>query len=732
MPRPQRRSQRRPQREPRCRRAHRPRRSAARAFAAGAASASPRSACSSSCSRVLTSVEVVSGRPLSDLLRGKSGSGTTVFGVVQQPASSHTPTPTGPVTVTQTVVPKVVTTTPTVTQTAPAVTVTPTPPHHRTPTATPDADADAPTPSTTGPRGRPDSRTLVAMCGIVGYVGPSPGARRRRRGPAPPGVPRLRLGRRGDHRRPGGAAGRQEGRPDREPGQGTVRAARSPAPPAWGTPGGPRTARRTTATPTRTWTPPAGSPSCTTASSRTSPSCAPNSNAPASNCAATPTPRPSRTSSPRRSRAGAHACRRGARRRPPAAGRVHARPARRRAPRRRRRRAAQLAARRRRRRRRDVPRQRRRRVHRVHPRRGRTRAGPGRRDPPRRLHDHRLRRLAAATGRPFHIDWDLAAAEKGGYDYFMLKEIQEQPDAVRDTLLGHLVDGHIVLDEQRLDHQELRDIDKVFVVACGTAYHAGLIGKQAIEHWTRIPVEVEMASEFRYRDPVLDRQTLVVAISQSGETADTLEAVRHARDQQAKVLAICNTNGAQIPRESDAVLYTHAGPEIGVAATKTFLAQVAAVAARRAGAGAGARHQVRRRDPRASTRRCVGCRTRSRARCAVAEQVRRARPRHRRLEGGAVHRPPRRLPGRAGGRAQAQGARLHARRGLPGRRAQARPDRADRAGAAGRRDHAVADRAPAAAPEDAEQRRRDQGARRAHDRDRRGGRRDGPRATPTT
>jgi glucosamine--fructose-6-phosphate aminotransferase (isomerizing) len=184
---------------------------------------------------------------------------------------------------------------------------------------------------------------------------------------------------------------------------------------------------------------------------------------------------------------------------------------------------------------------------------------------------------APVEGRPFHIDWDLAAAEKGGYDYFMLKEIQEQPAAVRDTLLGHFVDGHIVLDEQRLDHQELRDVDKVFIVACGTAYHAGLIGKQAIEHWTRIPVEVEMASEFRYRDPVLDRQTLVVAISQSGETADTLEAVRHARQQRAKVLAICNTNGAQIPRESDAVLYTHAGPEIGVAATKTFLAQVAAV-----------------------------------------------------------------------------------------------------------------------------------------------------------
>ncbi len=128
-----------------------------------------------------------------------------------------------------------------------------------------------------------------------------------------------------------------------------------------------------------------------------------------------------------------------------------------------------------------------------------------------------------------------------------------------------------------MSDRELREIDKVFVVACGTAYHAGMIAKQAIEHWTRVPVEVEMASEFRYRDPVLDRQTLVVAISQSGETADTLEAVRHARDQQAKVLAICNTNGSQIPRESDAVLYTHAGPEIGVAATKTFIAQLVAV-----------------------------------------------------------------------------------------------------------------------------------------------------------
>jgi glutamine---fructose-6-phosphate transaminase (isomerizing) len=181
-----------------------------------------------------------------------------------------------------------------------------------------------------------------------------------------------------------------------------------------------------------------------------------------------------------------------------------------------------------------------------------------------------------ADARLFHIDWDVEAAEKGGYEYFMLKEIAEQPTAVADTLLGHFVDNRIVLDEQRLSDQELREIDKVFVVACGTAYHSGLLAKYAIEHWTRLPVEVELASEFRYRDPVLDRSTLVVAISQSGETADTLEAVRHAKEQKAKVLAICNTNGSQIPRECDAVLYTRAGPEIGVASTKTFLAQITA------------------------------------------------------------------------------------------------------------------------------------------------------------
>jgi glucosamine--fructose-6-phosphate aminotransferase (isomerizing) len=179
--------------------------------------------------------------------------------------------------------------------------------------------------------------------------------------------------------------------------------------------------------------------------------------------------------------------------------------------------------------------------------------------------------------RAFTVDWDADAAEKGGYDWFMLKEIAEQPQAVADTLLGRLgQNGELMLDEVRLSDQDLRDIDKVFVVACGTAYHAGLIAKYAIEHWTRIPVEVEVASEFRYRDPVLDRSTLVVIVSQSGETMDTLMALRHAKDQKARVLAICNVNGSTIPRESDAVLYTHAGPEIAVASTKGFLTQLVA------------------------------------------------------------------------------------------------------------------------------------------------------------
>ncbi|WP_055493191.1 glutamine--fructose-6-phosphate transaminase (isomerizing) [Streptomyces sp. TP-A0356] len=182
-----------------------------------------------------------------------------------------------------------------------------------------------------------------------------------------------------------------------------------------------------------------------------------------------------------------------------------------------------------------------------------------------------------ADVRSYHVDWDASAAEKGGYDYFMLKEIAEQPKAVADTLLGRIdAAGSLRLDELRMSAAELREVDKIVVVACGTAFHAGMIAKYAIEHWTRIPCEVELASEFRYRDPILDPRTLVIAISQSGETMDTLMALRHAREQGSKVLAICNTNGSTIPRESDAVLYTHAGPEVAVASTKAFLTQLVA------------------------------------------------------------------------------------------------------------------------------------------------------------
>jgi glucosamine--fructose-6-phosphate aminotransferase (isomerizing) len=182
-----------------------------------------------------------------------------------------------------------------------------------------------------------------------------------------------------------------------------------------------------------------------------------------------------------------------------------------------------------------------------------------------------------AEGKQYHVDWDLSAAEKDGFDWFMRKEIFEQPRALGDALLGrHDGAGLLQLDEVRISVEELREVDRIVVIGCGTAAYAGLVVKYAIEHWTRIPCEVELAHEFRYRDPILTRNTLVVAISQSGETADTLMAIRYARQQRARVLAICNTNGSTIPRESDAVIYTHAGPEIGVASTKGFLTQLVA------------------------------------------------------------------------------------------------------------------------------------------------------------
>ena len=181
------------------------------------------------------------------------------------------------------------------------------------------------------------------------------------------------------------------------------------------------------------------------------------------------------------------------------------------------------------------------------------------------------------SGEPYTVDWDPATAEKGGYPSFMDKEIHDQPQAVADTLLGRLdQDGRLTLDEMNIDESLLKSVDKIIVVACGTAAYAGQVARYAIEHWCRIPTEVELAHEFRYRDPVVTEKTLVVSISQSGETMDTLMAVRHAREQGAKVVSICNTFGSTIPRESDAVLYTHAGPEIAVASTKAFLAQIVA------------------------------------------------------------------------------------------------------------------------------------------------------------
>jgi glucosamine--fructose-6-phosphate aminotransferase (isomerizing) len=170
------------------------------------------------------------------------------------------------------------------------------------------------------------------------------------------------------------------------------------------------------------------------------------------------------------------------------------------------------------------------------------------------------------------------AAEKGGYEDFMLKEIFEQPEVVRNTIRGRVDPrGRIVLDDVHWSTDTLDKINKIVVVACGTSYHAGMASKHAIEHWTRIPVELDLASEFRYRDPVLDEHSLVIGIAQSGETADTLAAVRFAKEMGSPVVAVTNVVGSSITRDADAVLFTHAGPEIGVAATKTFLAQLVAL-----------------------------------------------------------------------------------------------------------------------------------------------------------
>ncbi|WP_167042909.1 glutamine--fructose-6-phosphate transaminase (isomerizing) [Salinibacterium sp. ZJ454] len=178
----------------------------------------------------------------------------------------------------------------------------------------------------------------------------------------------------------------------------------------------------------------------------------------------------------------------------------------------------------------------------------------------------------------FEISWDASAADKGGWSSFMKKEISEEPEAVAKTLLGRVHDGAVVLDELTpIGDDVLKGIDRIAIVACGTAAYAGMVGKYAIEQWARVPVDVELSHEFRYRDPVLTERTLVISISQSGETMDTMMAVKYAREQGAHTLSICNTQGASIPRESDAVIYTHAGPEVAVASTKAFVAQITAL-----------------------------------------------------------------------------------------------------------------------------------------------------------
>ena len=178
----------------------------------------------------------------------------------------------------------------------------------------------------------------------------------------------------------------------------------------------------------------------------------------------------------------------------------------------------------------------------------------------------------------YEVAWDASAAEKGGWASFMAKEISEGPEAVANTLRGRIVDNVVTIPELNgLDESVLAGIDRIIIVACGTAANAAEVGKYAIENWARIPVNVELAHEFRYRNPVINAKTLVISISQSGETMDTLMAVKYARKEGARVLSICNTQGATIPRESDAVIYTHAGPEVAVASTKGFTAQIAAL-----------------------------------------------------------------------------------------------------------------------------------------------------------
>ena len=265
---------------------------------------------------------------------------------------------------------------------------------------------------------------------------------------------------------------------------------------------------------------------------------------------------------------------------------------------------------------------------------------------------------------PITVDWDVAQAQKGGYDSFMRKEIDEQPAAIRDTLVGRVVGGRLVLDELHISDDVLREVNKVFVVACGTAFHSGMVAKYAIEHWTRLPVEIEIASEFRYRDPVLGPDTLTLAVSQSGETIDTLEAARHARRQGSQVIAVTNTVGSSLAREADGVLYMHAGTEICVAATKTFATQmvsqylVALYLAQVRGSMFPeeiAEVLDRLDELPDAVQRAIG----------LDDRMPRPGRTLRRRADRALHRATHRLPGRARRRAQAEGTQLPPRRRLP-------------------------------------------------------------------
>ena len=291
-----------------------------------------------------------------------------------------------------------------------------------------------------------------------------------------------------------------------------------------------------------------------------------------------------------------------------------------------------------------------------------------------------------------HVEWDLDAAEKGGYEDFMLKEIFEQPKAIRDTLLGRMGDdGLIQLSELQMTPADIALMSRVYIIACGTSLHAGLVAKNLIEQWARIPVEVQCSSEFRYADPIVDDETLVVAITQSGETADTLAGVREARERGAKVIAITNVVGSRVTRESDGVLYTHAGPEIGVAATKTFTSQIAAltVLALKLAQAKGSLSSEKVGSlwaELATIPDIVEAELQNLS--AIEECARQCLSRDEFALPGSGHG----CSGRYGGGAQAQGDLLHPCRGLSGRRDEARTDRAHhRPSPGGGRRHAGTD-----------------------------------------